>query len=95
MQTVYAIYDTKAEAIIGGLHLFRNDTAAIRFFSDLANADKTIINTHTEDFDLQALGDLTEDNILESYAKPKLVLSGAKWLAAQEGHRAPQLIKEA
>lgn len=88
MQGIYAIYDNKAEAIIGGLHLFRNDTAAIRFFGDMATAEKTVIQTHTEDFDLLCLGTLDDINCIRSddgenpIRRP--VLTGKQWLAAQE-----------
>lgn len=55
---IYAILDTVADMIVGGLHLHKHDAAAIRMFTDIASSDGTTINKHPEDFELIYLGAL-------------------------------------
>lgn len=79
---IYAIYDTVASQITGGLYFYKHEAAAVRFFSDVATMDKSQVSQHTADYELVRLGYITEDNktIVADYA---VVLTGAKWLAAQ------------
>lgn len=54
MQTklVYAIFDKLASDIIGGLHLFNTEVAAVRFFSDVASNPETLVHKHIRDYEL-------------------------------------------
>lgn len=79
---IYAIYDNLAKAILGGLHLYKHDAAAIRFFSDIATTANTQINKHPSDFDLVRLGFL--ENEVELTPLHEVILTGANWLAAQQ-----------
>lgn len=83
MQGIYGVYDNKAEAIVGGLYLFRQDAAAIRMFGDIASDPKTLVGMHTEDYDLLLLGMLQENSTLTA-TDPIKVMTGAAWLAAQQ-----------
>lgn len=59
---IYAIYDTTAEQLLGGLILVPSDAAAIRLFADsAANAGKGhLLYDHLEDFRLVCLGEFNQ-----------------------------------
>jgi len=80
---IYAIHDVIAEAIIGGLHLFANDAAACRMFSDVAGDPKTFVAKRPQDYNLIGLGVLDETAVaIDPVAGGnEVVLSGASWLA--------------
>lgn len=79
---IYAIFDTVAGQIIGGLAFHKHEAAAIRFFSDVAVLENSQVGKHPADFELIRLGYIGQDNktIVPDYS---MVLSGAKWAAAQ------------
>ncbi|WNK14108.1 MAG: nonstructural protein [Microvirus sp.] len=78
---IYAIKDTLADTIIGGLHLFKHDAAAIRFFGDVASEKNTIVNKHVSDHELVHLGSLDETSG-SLVADHRVIMTGAAWLAA-------------
>lgn len=81
---IYAIFDTVAGQVLGGLYFHKHEAAAIRFFSDVAMMDKSQVGQHPGDYELIRLGWIAQDNktIVADYV---MVLSGAKWAAAQGG----------
>lgn len=84
-QTIYAIYDNKAEDFIGApqaLVTFKHDAAAIRFFTDLALDKNTVLARHPEDYELIALA--TMENTGIELLPARTVITGAAWAAAQE-----------
>lgn len=81
---IYAILDTKAEALIGGLQLHKHVAAAIRQFSDIALDPQTMIHRHPEDFTLIHLGDITETNVIEAHYDYIVVITGSAWAAAMK-----------
>lgn len=84
MKKIYAILDTLAAAIVGGLHVFPHDAPAVRFFSDIAGDPQTMIGRHPDDHSLICLGMLTEDNSIVPFADGnQVVITGAAWKAAQ------------
>lgn len=95
MKRIYAIYDIIAEMILGDhLQTFRHDAAAIRFFSDVAKQEGTMVRQHTADFRLITIAEL-HDNAQEIEVVPnfRIILEGKQWLAMQEnditGGKAP------
>jgi hypothetical protein len=81
---IYAIYDKSAQAIVGGLHLYVNDAAAIRFFGDVAVDPQTFVARHIEDHDLIKIGVLDEVNALVTDCLQYVeVITGTAWKAAQ------------
>lgn len=84
-QGIYAIVDKVAKDILGGLHLHRHPTTAIRFFSDIARQPNTIIASHPEDFALVLVGwlDVDGEGDLSVVEDVQVVLEGASWAAAQ------------
>lgn len=79
---IYAILDTVADTIIGGLTIHKHDAAAIRFFADVASMPDSRVGQHPHDYNLMCLGCITTDNTIE--ADDTLILSGASWAAAQK-----------
>lgn len=62
MKRIYAIYDIIAEMILGDhLQTFRHDAAAIRFFSDVAKQEGTMVRQHTADFRLITIAELHDN----------------------------------
>jgi len=84
IRTIYAIRDTLAETLLGGLHLFITDAQAIRFFGDLASDNQTAIARHPNDHELVKLGELDErTGVVQAFVSPFVVITGAQWRAAQ------------
>lgn len=83
---IYAIVDTLAESIIGGLHMFKHDAAAVRFFSDVASQPDTIIAKHLNDHQLVCLGTLDESTCqltVTDITHPRVVLTGSAWFLSR------------
>lgn len=81
-KTIYAIMDTKAETIIGGLHLFAHEAAAIRFFGDIASDAQTMVARHIGDHELIQVG-YCDEATGQVEASLAVVITGAAWKAAQ------------
>lgn len=82
MRRLYAVLDTVADAIVGGLLMFPHDAPAVRFFGDLCADPQTGVSRHVEDHSLVCLGAITDENQLVSLDR-EVVISGSQWLAAQ------------
>jgi len=88
---IYAILDTKAGSIIGGLQLHRHPAAAIRVFGDIAADPKSMIAKHPEDYELIELGTLRDDHTIaktfnhtiDALDEHQVIITGKAWLAAQ------------
>lgn len=84
MNKLYALYDLKVGAVVGGLHLFRHHAAAIRFFGDLAADGRSTLSLHVDDFHLVCLGEFDDElPLITPMVHPELVLTGAQWAASQ------------
>lgn len=57
---IYAIRDTAADSIIGGLHMFKHDAVAVRFFMDIASDHQTMVARHLADHEIVKVGDIEE-----------------------------------
>lgn len=86
---VYAILDTIADQLIGGLVHYKHDAAAVRFFSDVAAMKESLIAKHPQDFDLIRLGYITHHHEMEP--NNAVILKGSMWAAAQNDHGPLQL----
>lgn len=80
---IYAIRDNTARMIIGGLHLFAHEAAAVRFFGDVAGDPQTMVARHINDHELICCGVLNEETGVIEDDTAKLVITGAAWKAAQ------------
>lgn len=80
-QGIYAIFDTMAKDITGGLYLHKHQAAAVRFYADVATDKDTSIYRHPQDYDLILLGYIQEDLTLEP--RYSVILKGSVWIAAQ------------
>lgn len=60
MKFLYCVYDRKAKAY-GPLTAYRNDTVAIRDFSQVVADKDSIISKYPEDFELHKLGTFVDD----------------------------------
>lgn len=82
---LYAIVDTLAADILGNTNaitLHKHEATAVRFFSDIAGTQGTLINQHPEDCELHRLGWLMEDNtVVPDHA---VIITGKLWAAAQQ-----------
>lgn len=94
---IYAIRDTLAGMLIGGLHMHRHDAPAIRFFTDVATMPDSGIGRHPNDYELVCLANISDDGTIEQWAVPglngdtayakldvRVVLTGAQWAAMQQ-----------
>jgi len=83
-RSLYAVYDTKSEGIVGGLIMERLDAPAIRAFHDALNPkSNSILSAHPTDFNLICLGSLEESGqIYPNIDGPNIVATGAQWAAA-------------
>lgn len=79
---IYAILDTKAQAIIGFLMICRHEAQAIRNFCDVADDPQSMIHRHPQDYELVRLGWLTTDNLI--IAQFDLILAGNTYQATQK-----------
>lgn len=61
---LYAIYDKKAQDIIGNfIHVMRHEAVAVRMFADAIGDARTGFRNHPEDYALVRLGYITDDGI--------------------------------
>lgn len=78
-----AIIDNKADEIVGKyIYIHKHMATAVRQFQDAADDKGSMLNKHTEDFDLWKLGELNEDNSIN--AAPELIMKGTVLKAAME-----------
>lgn len=75
---LYAVYDRKAECLIGPVIAEAADAAAARTFID-ALKDVNALGRHAEDYDLLCLGTLDEKGRIEQTANLATILSGELW----------------
>lgn len=81
---IYAIQDTRAETIVGGIHLFNHHAPAVRFFADIASDEQTMVARHIGDHQLLYLGTVEEESgQLHGNSEPIVIITGAAWKAAQ------------
>lgn len=78
---IYAVEDTVADQLIGTLTVHKHESAAIRFFTDIATMQGSIIAQHPHDFRLIRLGYITHNR--ELVAERSVVLEGEAWAAAR------------
>lgn len=85
MKKLYAIIDTASTLIIGGVHVFAHDAAAIRFFGDLVGDPQTMMGRHPNDHNLLALASVDEETgELLTDGCPSVVVTGAALKASQQ-----------
>lgn len=84
-QAIFAIRDSLASTIVGGVYLFPHPAAAVRFFGDVASDAQTSVARHISDHELIQLGtlDLTTGEIIPISGGVQVVITGASWKAAQ------------
>lgn len=85
MKALYAIYDNKAEDLLGKFaHIMSHDAVAIRMFGDVCEDKNTEIARHIEDYDLVCLGEiqLAEDGPTTT-PYFRVVITGEQWAASQ------------
>jgi len=94
MKIMYAVRDLVARSLVGGIMVFTHDAPVIRIFADGLSDPLTTLNKHPKDFDLIALGEIADEGTdieVSGYDKPRVVLTGAAWLAAQAN--GPEAVK--
>jgi len=80
---LYAIRDTMARQVIGGIHVFAHEAAAVRFFGDIAGDAQTMVARHIGDHELVYIGSVNEETGMITDTDGRLVITGAAWKAAQ------------
>lgn len=82
VKTIIAIYDKRAEDIVGILQMHHHEATAVRMFADVAMNETSQIRRHPEDYDLIQLGTLNNDNnrITPEY---RVILTGSALFASQ------------
>lgn len=105
---LYAIYDIKAQAIVGNIiTLHRSVASAIRMYSDALGNTQSEIGRHPEDYNLISLGEINDADPQIEGSLPhidtwadgaELVMTGSIWKAnrdAADHAGRPELVKEA
>lgn len=93
---IYAIRDTFADSINGGVFVHATDAVAVRFFGDIASQKpgSNIVADHPTDHELIRVGYIEESGRVtepqEEDWTPVVVLTGAQWKAAQDAFRQQQ-----
>lgn len=78
---LYAIIDLLAEDVVGIIQQHRHEATAVRFFSDVASQEGTVVAKHVNDHALVRLGYISEAlTLIPDYA---VVITGATWAAAR------------
>lgn len=80
---IYAVRDKLAERLVGGLQLQPHDAPAVRFFTDLAADDQTMIAKHLGDHELVRLG-YVDISTGELVAALDVVVTGVQLQAMKE-----------
>lgn len=89
--TIYAIYDNVAKAIVGMLTLHKHEASAVRMYADIASMPDSQLNKHPQDFDLVRLGYLKDHKLLDpAYA---VILKGSVYAAAHTNEQPLELAK--
>lgn len=60
MKTLYAVWDTLANAIVGNIITLRNDMEAVRLFTGLLHNKETNVGAYPTDHELWAVADIGE-----------------------------------
>ena len=86
---LYAIRDIRAVEVVGGVHVFPGDPAAVRFFNDIATDKQTMVGRHLKDHELLCVGVIdTETGEVareeEFPTLPRQVVTGAAIVALEE-----------
>lgn len=87
MKTVYAVLDTLAHDVVGPLQFHQHDAAAVRFFTDVAGMQGSMVARHPQDHELVRLGTLVynpETRQLDFTSDYAVVITGTTWAAAQQ-----------
>lgn len=78
---IYAIWDSVANDIQGGLYIHKHDASAIRFWNDICSAPDSFIKRHLKDYKLVQLGALDDKcNLVPNW---RTVMTGEAWAATQ------------
>lgn len=82
-QGIYAIVDHTANSVVGGLFLHSHEASAVRFFSDVASDQQTLVGRHVADHSLVCLGHIDMETGLITATIPHTVITGQSWAAAR------------
>lgn len=93
---IYAVRDTVADDIIGGLHLYRHSAAAVRMFTDAITDTGTRLHAHPEDHVLILIGYIDEqgqfygsaDGDVIPFEGPDTIITGKQYLQATQAQQA-------
>lgn len=83
--TIYAIYDNVAKAVVGMLMMHKHEASAVRMYADVASSAESMIGKHPQDFDLVRLGHLRDHKLLDP--DYHVVLKGSTWAASRADAR--------
>lgn len=81
---IYAVLDTKAQDLVGGIiTIHKHPASAVRMFSDALSASQGDMARHPEDYVLVRLGFLTENNEIITEGNTE-ILTGSAWKASMD-----------
>lgn len=99
MKNIYSIRDRIANDFIGHsmyvLMVFRTDAEATRYFADAILDPKSILAKHPGDYELTALGEITDEGTIRGLAYPGRIIVTGEALVNAMGPQEPQLVKDA
>lgn len=83
---IFQCYDLVAEMTVGPIMIHSNEKPAIRDFTTVLADKNTNLGIHPADYELRELGTIDEATavIEQPDGFPKVVATGAQWLAEQE-----------
>lgn len=84
IKRIYAVRDSLAGALAGGLIVLANDNVALRFLGDIMKGENNI-SAHPDDFELVSLGEIDEESdcVISAFVVPSIVMSCRKFLDLQ------------
>lgn len=89
MKSLYVIFDTRAEAIIGEIvQTARVDAVAVRSFGDLLRDERSLLGQHPADFQLVCVGHMND--VGEIVPERRVVLTGQQFIDSQKALQAEE-----
>lgn len=87
MRHIYCIYDKVAMTMYGALVVQAHDGPVARLFSDLLGDPEQHIAKHAADYELWCLATISDDLIITPLSYPRVVTTGAAFVAARDGEK--------
>lgn len=76
-ENIYCLYDNNAGIALKPIIVERNDVVPVRQFTQLVNDEKSILHTHSGEFDLVQFGRINLETLEIEPGEQRIVANGA------------------